>query len=237
MVRPLPFRRWLRRLPFLVVVLAAVTGVVVLRDRLGLEALARHQAELQAFRDAHYLAAVAAFILAYTAMVALSLPGATLATLTGGFLFGLFPGVVYNVAAAGTGAVLLFLAARMGFGAETVARIEAAGGRGASVLAGLRRNQWPVLMLMRLAPVVPFFLANLLPAFAGVGLVPFAVTTFAGILPGALLLTSAGAGLGAVLEAGGTPDLSALSDPRILAGVLGLCLLVALPLVLRRRRD
>ena len=61
---------------------------------------------------------VVAFVLAYVGIVAFSLPGATVATLTGGFLFGLFPGVFYNLAGATAGAVLLFLAARAGFGAS-----------------------------------------------------------------------------------------------------------------------
>lgn len=234
-VPPSRWRPWLRRLPFLVILLVAVVGGVLLRDRLDLDSLARHQAELIAFRDAHYLATVAGFMAVYVAMVAFSLPGATVATLTGGYLFGLFPGVVYNVLAAGSGAVLLFLAARLGFGAETAARIERAGGRPASVLAALRRNQWPALFLMRLAPVVPFFLANLLPAFAGVGLGPYAVTTFLGILPGGLILTSIGAGLGEVLAAGGLPDLSVLGEPRFLLALTALCALAALPLFLRRR--
>lgn len=230
-----PSRRWLRRLPFLGIAVLAITGAVLLRDQLDLQVLARHQATLIAFRDAYYGLAVAGFMAVYVAMVATSLPGATLATLTGGFLFGVFPGVFVNAGAAGTGAILLFLVARMGFGAETVARIEAAGGRPASVLAALRRNQWPALFLMRLAPVVPFFLANLLPAFAGVGLVPYAVTTYLGILPGALVLTFVGAGLGETLATGGLPDLSVLTDPRYLAALAGLCALAALPLVLRRR--
>ena len=229
------WRPWLRRLPFLLILRVAAAGGLLLRDRLDRETLAQHQTELIAFRDAHYLATLAGFMVVYVAMVAFSLPGATVATLTGGYLFGLFPGVVYNVLAAGSGAVLLFLAARMGFGAETAARIERTGGRSASVLAALRRNQWPALFLMRLAPVVPFFLANLLPAFAGVGLGPFAVTTFLGILPGALILTSIGAGLGEVLATGGLPDLSVLGEPRFLLALTALCLLAALPLFLRRR--
>jgi uncharacterized membrane protein YdjX (TVP38/TMEM64 family) len=59
---------------------------------------------------------VLAFVAAYVAIVALSLPGATVATLTGGFLFGMFPGVLLNVTGATIGACLIFLAARAGFG-------------------------------------------------------------------------------------------------------------------------
>lgn len=230
---------WLRRLPLVLVAVAALTGLgLALTGRApGIEDLARHHETLTALRDAHYAQVVAGFMVIYVVMVALSLPGATLASLTGGFLFGLFPGVLINAGSAATGAVLLFLAARAGLGAETAARVEAAGGRGAALMAGLRRNQWPVLMAMRLAPVVPFFLANLLPAFAGVGLVPFAVTTAVGILPGALILTAAGAGLGEVFAKGGLPDLSILRDRSLILALAGLAVLVLVPVVLRWRRS
>ena len=108
---------WLRKLPILLMLAGAVLGAVLLRDHLTFEALARHREALLATRDAHYGLTVLGFIAIYIGIVALSLPGGTLATLTGGFLFGLFPGVVFNVIGASTGAVLVFLAARSGFGA------------------------------------------------------------------------------------------------------------------------
>jgi uncharacterized membrane protein YdjX (TVP38/TMEM64 family) len=86
---------------------------------------------------------------------------------------------------------------------------------------------------MRLVPAVPFFLANLLPGLWGVPFHRFAVTTFFGIMPGAVVLTSVGAGLGAVFDAGQTPDLSILASPSVLLPVLGLCALAALPPVLK----
>ena len=63
-----------------------------------------------------------------------------------------------------------------------------------------------MLLLIRLVPAVPFFVANLVPALVGVPLVPFVVTTLVGIVPGALVYSSVGAGLGAVFAAGETPD-------------------------------
>lgn len=223
----------LRRLPILVMLLAALLGLVWLRDDLSFAALARHRDALLAFRQGHALWASLGFVLAYVVIVALSLPGATLATLTGGFLFGLFPGVLYNMAGASLGAVLVFLAARAGFGAEIAAKVATRGGAGARLLAGLQANVWSALLTMRLVPVVPFFLANLLPAFAGVRLLPFAVTTVLGIIPGALVFTSVGAGLDAVFAAGGVPDLSVVMKPQVLGPVLGLAALSALPMVLR----
>lgn len=224
---------WLRKLPILFILVAAVLGAFLLRDQLSFEALARHREALIAYRDAHYGFSVLGFIVIYIGIVALSLPGGTVATLTGGFLFGLFPGVVFNIIGAGTGAMLVFLAARSGFGASVSARIAAAGGIAARLQTGLRENEWSVLFLMRIVPAVPFVLANLIPAFVGTSLFRFAVSTFLGIIPGALVFTSVGSGLGEVFARGETPDLGILFTPAVLGPILGLAALAALPMVLR----
>ncbi len=221
---------------FIVLIAAAAAGAFLLRDTLTFAALSRHREALLALRDAHPLVLPLTFVLAYAAMVALSLPGATVATLTGGFLFGLFPGVFYNVTAATIGAGLVFLAARAGFGARVAARIEAQGGRAARLQRGLRENEIPVLLLMRLVPALPFFLANLIPAFLGIRFDRFVMTTFLGILPAALVFTSVGSGLGEVFARGEAPDLAILGEPAILWPLLGLCLLAALPLIAKAVR-
>lgn len=233
---PLPTQAWLRRLPILLILGAAILGAVALRDELSFEALARHREALLAFRDAQYLWSVLIFLLAYVALVALSLPGGTVATLTGGFLFGLFPGVLYNVAAAGTGAILVFLAARIGFGAALARKLDAAGGKAARLQESLRANEWSILFLMRLVPLVPFFIANLIPAFVGTSLPRFAVSTYIGIIPGALVFTSVGAGLGEVFAQGAAPDLGVIFTPPVLLPLLGLAALAALPMLLRAVR-
>jgi len=233
---PLPTQAWLRRLPILLILGAAILGAVALRDELSFEALARHREALLAFRDAQYLWSVLVFLLAYVVLVALSLPGGTVATLTGGFLFGLFPGVLYNVAAAGTGAILVFLAARIGFGAALARKLDAAGGKAARLQESLRANEWSILFLMRLVPLVPFFIANLIPAFVGTSLPRFAVSTYIGIIPGALVFTSVGAGLGEVFARGAAPDLGVIFTPPVLLPLLGLAALAALPMLLRAVR-
>lgn len=230
------WHRLRRKLPIVLIAVVALIGALTLRDQISFDALARHRETLIGLRDAHYLPTALLFILAYAAMVALSLPGATVATLTGGFLFGLFPGVLFNVLAATIGATGVFLAARMGFGAAVSARIAAGGGAAARLQAGLRENELSVLLLMRLLPVVPFFLANLIPAAMNVALWRFALTTFFGIMPGALVLTSVGAGLGDVFARGGTPDLSLFAEPAIYGPLLGLAALAALPILIRALR-
>lgn len=231
-----PGSSWLRRLPFLAILIAALAGALFFRDQLSFESLARHREALLALRDAHYLATVLAFVASYVVIVALSLPGGTVATLTGGFLFGLFPGVLFNVGAATLGAVLIFLAARSGFGDRLSARLEAAGGTAARLIDAVRQNEWSVLLIMRLVPAVPFFLANLIPAFTGTRLSTYVITTFLGIIPAAFVFTSVGAGLGEVFARGETPDLSIIFTPPVLLPMLGLAALAALPMILKALR-
>ncbi|NEY91243.1 TVP38/TMEM64 family protein [Tabrizicola oligotrophica] len=230
---PSPGRSRLRHLPFAVILAAGLLGGIAFRDLLTFEALARHREALIVWRDGHYLWASFGFIAAYAVIVAVSVPGATIATLTGGFLFGMFPGTLYNVTAATIGAVLVFLAARAGIGADVAARIAARGGAAARLQASLRGNQWSVLLLMRLVPVVPFFLANLIPAFAGIRLWPFLATTALGIIPGGLVFTSIGAGLGEVFARGESPDLGVIFTAPVLGPLLGLAALAALPMVIK----
>ena len=98
-------RALLRRLPIVLIALVALSGAIWLRDLFSFETLRDNRARLIGWRDAHYLLTALAFVGAYVVLVAFSLPGATVATLTGGFLFGVFPGVLYNVVAATLGAV------------------------------------------------------------------------------------------------------------------------------------
>jgi len=226
-----------RRLPLIALLVVALVGGYLLKDRLSFAMLAEHQQTLLVYRDAHYVWTVLAFVAVYALIVAFSLPGATMATLTGGFLFGVFPGVLYNVVAATMGAVALFVAVRAGAGHETAARIAARGGAAARLQAALKDNEWSVLFLMRLVPAVPFFLANLIPAFVGVRTDRFVITTFLGIIPGTLVFTSVGAGLGEVFARGETPDLSILFTPAVMGPILGLAALSALPILVKLLRQ
>ena len=103
----------------------------------------------------------------------------------------------------------------------------------ARIRDGLRENEVSYLLLMRLVPAIPFFLANLAPAFLGVGLRNFAFTTFFGIMPGSIVYTSVGSGLGEVFARGETPNLGIIFEPHILGPILGLCALAALPIVIK----
>src|SRR5699024_5254344 len=158
-------------------------------------------------------------------------PGAVWLTLAGGFLFGIVAGTALVVIAATLGATLIFLAARTVLARPLRAR---AGGWIDRVGRGFRQGEASYLLIMRLVPVVPFWIANLAPAFLGVRLSTFVWTTFAGIIPGTLVYISIGAGLGEELARGERPDLGVIFEPHILGPLLGLAALAALPVALRR---
>ena len=155
---------------------------------------------------------------------------------TGGFLFATFPGALFNITAATIGASLIFVAARWGLGERLAAKMDSSEGAVKRIKAGIDENQWEMLFLIRLVPAVPFFVANLVPALVGVPLARFVITTFLGIIPGAVVYTSVGAGLGEVFERGETPNLGIIFEPHILLPILGLCALAALPIVLKAVR-
>ncbi|MEM8630784.1 MAG: TVP38/TMEM64 family protein [Pseudomonadota bacterium] len=230
----------LRNLPLLVILCVAAVGAFTLSDYLSFEALAENRETLLAFRDANYVATVLFFIAAYIVIVAFSLPGATIATLTGGFLFGTFPGALFNVIGATVGATIIFLAARFGLGEKLAARMDASDGAVKKIKDGIDENQWSILFLIRLVPAVPFFVANLVPALVGVSTFRFVVSTFFGIIPGAIVYTSVGAGLGDVFSRGETPNLGIIFEPQILLPILGLSALALLPVIfkaVRRQKD
>lgn len=225
-----------RYLPLAVIVVGAVLAYSFFRDYLNFQALSDNREALIAFRDGNYLMTVVVFIAIYTLIVAFSLPGATVATLAGGFLFATFPGTLFNITGATLGATAIFLAAQTSFGARLGARLEGSEGMTKKIKDSIDDNQWSALFLLRLVPAVPFFAANLIPAFLEVPLRRYVISTFFGIMPGAVVYTSVGAGLGEVFERGESPNLGIIFEPQVLLPILGLCALAALPVVLKALR-
>ena len=229
-------RPTLRRLAPLILIAAVAAVGFFYRDSFTFQTLAENRDRLIAWRDASYAAAAAGYMIAYVLVVAFSLPGALVMTLTGGFLFGLVPGALMTVTAATLGAVVIFLAARFGLGEALQARMDAGQGTLSRIRAGLREDEVSYLFLMRLIPAIPFFVANLAPALMGVKLRNYVITTFFGIMPGTVVYTWVGAGLGRVFAAGERPDLGIFFEWHVLGPILGLCALAVLPIVLKRLR-
>jgi uncharacterized membrane protein YdjX (TVP38/TMEM64 family) len=225
----------LKFLPLALIALGAAAFFLVGGQRyLSLAALAEHYAALVSFVDARFFTALALYMLVYIAVVALSLPGATLMSLVGGFLFGTLVATGAVVVAATIGATIIFLAARTAFGEVLRKRAK---GFLARMEEGFRENAFSYLLLLRLIPLFPFFIVNIAPALADIPIRTFVAATFIGIMPGAFAYVSAGNGLGAVLERGEELNLSGLLlEPEILIPIVALALLALLPIAYRAVR-
>lgn len=217
-----------RLLPLVVLVAGLVAFFALgLQHDLTFEALARHREALLAWVAGHRLIAPVVYMLVYVLAVAFSVPGGIWLTIGGGFLFGTVAGGIYTVISATLGATALFLAARTAFGDLLRAR---AGSALQRMEEGFRRDAFNYLLVLRLVPLFPFFLVNLVPAFLGVRLRTYVTATALGIIPATFVFASVGNGLGAVFDAGDKPHL--LTVP-VLLPLLGLALLALIPVVYR----
>ncbi|MEZ5825623.1 MAG: TVP38/TMEM64 family protein [Geminicoccaceae bacterium] len=222
---------WKRYLPLAVLVLAiALVFAFDLQRFLTFDALRDHRAWLEEIVGSRPVLAGAVFFLVYAVATALSVPGAVILTIAGGFLFGTWIGGMLAVAGATLGAVLVFLIARTSLGESLKER---AGPWLARMEAGFAENAMSYLLVLRLVPLFPFWLVNLVPAFLGVKLSTYTIATFIGIIPGGLVYASVGNGLGAVFDRGEEPDLQIFLKPEILVPILGLTALALVPVIHR----
>lgn len=198
---------------------------------LSFEALSENRQVLLAWCADNRVIAAAAFVAAYAVIVALSVPGAVWMTIAGGFLFGPVMATLYVVIGATLGACAIFLAARYALADYLHSR---AGPSVRRMEKGFRENAFSYLLVLRLVPIFPFWLVNLVPAFLGVRLGTFALGTLLGIIPGTFVYALVGNGLGAVFDSGQRPDLGIIFEPEIFAPIIGLAALSLIPVAYKR---
>jgi uncharacterized membrane protein YdjX (TVP38/TMEM64 family) len=198
---------------------------------LSFDALRDNREVLLALVERYGLLASLAYMATYVTVVAFSLPGGAVLSITGGFLFGTVWGAVHSVLSATLGATLLFLIAKTSVGDPLRAT---AGPWLQKMQAGFQENALSYLLMLRLVPLFPFFVVNLVPAFLGVTLSTYILATFIGIIPGAFIYASVGAGLGSLFEAGKAFRPKDILTPQILMALIGLAVLALMPVVYKK---
>jgi uncharacterized membrane protein YdjX (TVP38/TMEM64 family) len=234
-------RTWTRFVPLFLIVACLAAGYALGWQRyLTLDYLAVSRLALKETVAANPIVASFAFMGIYALVVALSVPAASILTVFAGFLFGWFVGGILVAVAATAGATVLFLAARTAFGDFLRER---AGGRILKLAEGFEKNAFGYLLALRLAPVFPFFVVNIAPAFFHVRLRTYLAATFLGILPATFVYAYLGRSIDSVLteahKAGRAVGLADFVSPRITLAFLLLALIAVLPVAvraLRRRR-
>ena len=217
--------------------------------QISFETFARHHDALRGFIAAHYATALAGYIALYIAVAGLSLPAGAYLTVIGGILFGTLAGGFAAVIGASLGAIIIFSIAKSAVG-EYFAR--KAGHAAAKVAQGFRENALSYLLFLRLVPIFPFWLVNLVSALCGLRLATFAAGTVLGIMPATFVFASVGSGLasvidaqerahGACLAAGGADcrltfhPADALT-PQLVGALIALGLLALVPVLVKRLR-
>ena len=204
---------------------------------LTLDLLAERRDALRFKVADHYLLTLAGFMIAYIAAVAFSFPAASVLTIGAGFLFGWIVGGCAVVISATIGATLVFLAARSAFGDSLCARL---GGKAEAFAAGFERDAFSYLLVLRIAPIFPFFLVNIAPAIFNVRLGSFVGATLLGIIPGTFAYAFLGDGIDDLLlaarETGTTISLRDIVNPKITLAFVLLAIVAAIPAILKARR-
>lgn len=183
------------------------------------------------------------FFIVYAGLVAISFPGASLLTILAGFLFGGLVGGIATVFAATAGAAIIFLIARSSFG-DVMAK--KASGFVKKLSDGFQENAFVYLLTIRLTPIFPFWVMNIVPAILNMRFVPYVIATFLGIIPGTLAFSYIGSGLDSVIAAQETAnpgcsaagtckiELSALITTEIIIAMLGLAFISILPVAIKK---
>lgn len=243
---------WRRAWPAAAVVVAfALIYVLGLHRYLSLEAVAEHRDGLKTFVAAHLSWAILIFAAIYVLAVALSLPGATLLTITGGFLFGWMLGAPVSILAATLGAWIIFEIVKTSFGA---ALAERSGPAVKKLADGFNQDAFNYLLFLRLTPVFPFFVVNAVAGLCNVKRATFVIATLVGIIPGGFAYAYLGSGLDSVIDAqlaaqadcvakqGGQPcafsiDASALVTRELVIAFAALGAVSLIPVLLRKFRS
>ncbi|MFC3641513.1 TVP38/TMEM64 family protein [Aquibium oceanicum] len=231
-------RLW-RFLPIALIIAGLAAGYAAgLHEVLSLDYLSERRDQLHAFVADNYLSSLIGFLLVYALAVALAFPAASILTVFAGLLFGWLVGGALVAVAATLGATALFLAARSAFGDVLRNRL---GQRAARLAAGFEEDAFGYLLVLRLAPIFPFWVINIAPAFFQVPLRTYVLATFIGILPGTFAYAYFGEGLESVLvaadQSGQDIALRDLITPEITIAFVALALVAAIPTVVKKLRN
>lgn len=176
-------------LTFCVIAIIILIYILDLNSYLSIEYVLEQKNDLVSFVDRNLIIAIIAFIFVYIMTITLSLPGATVLTITGGMLFGLYLGILIVMICALTGASINFYFARYIIGDKLQMKYR---DKLVKFNAEMARNGHNYLLTLRLIPLLPFFLVNLLAGLTNIKFKTFFWTTVVGVIPGGLFYIYAG---------------------------------------------
>lgn len=202
-------------------------------DHLSLEELRVRGTALQTFARERPLLSVAIYLAIYVGSVAVSLPGALILSLSGGFLFGPLGGGFAAVTGATGGSTVTYLVFRTAFGDVLRRKPDAFLAR---VADGLRKDAFNYLLTLRLIPAFPLLIVNVAAGVASIPARAFVLASLLGMIPSSFVYAGIGAGLGHLFAKGGPVTMETLFSPRIYLPIVGMGVLAFLPPLWRHWR-
>jgi uncharacterized membrane protein YdjX (TVP38/TMEM64 family) len=213
---------------FLLIVLSLIAYFSGFDEYFSLSELQQHHVNIKNFITLHPKLAPCLFIVLYTIITTLALPVDTFLVILGGYLFSEPCSLIYVVIGSSTGATCLFLVAKTAMGgfffkwaSPFLKKLE----------KGFQRNAAFYMLSLRLAPIFPFWLANISPAFFGIPLFTYYWTTLIGVIPFAFVFTQVGTGLSAVMDAHQSLTIENIFNTNVKIALLGLAILSLFPLI------
>lgn len=217
----------LRWLPLLMIIAGLVSFFYFhLYEYLSFDRLKYHKQVILVWSQTHYKLAVFLYMLFYILAVAMSIPSNFIFAMTGGMLFGLWQGLLYALISATVGSVLVFLAIKIAFSAwfrqrtsRWIAKME----------KGFHQNALNYILVLRLVPIFPFWLVNIVAALINVRTLTFAFGTLLGIIPLTAIYVSLGRNLSRAIDSDQALGFNIFIQPSLILPLIGLAILVLLP--------
>lgn len=213
------------------IILLSLLGIAIYfqwYSYLSFESLKNHRQILLLWNKDHFGWVLLCFMAIYILVVACSIPGAMFLTLSAGFLFGPIIGLSVTIISATLGALIVFIAVQLALRdwvekrtAHWVKKME----------KGFKQNAFSYLLFLRLVPLFPFWLVNIVPALLGVSTRTFILATVIGMIPGSFVYVMLGNSLGYIFDTHQSPNLNIIFDPKVFLPLLALALLSLLPVI------
>jgi len=212
------------KLGLLITLVLAIAAIIwwLPEDFLTLDNLKARQSDIEHFRQSNPLLSVLIYCGIYILFTALSIPGAAILTLAGGAIFGLFYGTIWVSISSTIGATLAFLLSRYFFKDAVKQKF---GDKIATIEENFKKDGAFYLFSLRLVPVFPFFVINILMGITAIKTAAYAMVSWAGMLPATIVYVNAGTQLSKL------DSLSGILSPPI---IFSFVLLAAFPFIARK---
>ncbi len=221
-------------MPFLIIVVGFIIALFFQFDQfISLSSLNQNQFWLKEQVNHNFIKCIILYTVFYAFMTGFSIPGGLVLTIMGGFLFGSVAATIAIEIGATTGATLVFMAVKHGFGDHLLTKISKFIDR---FEGGFKKNAFFYMLSLRLMPAIPFFIVNIVPGFLGVSLRTYLTATMIGILPATWVYTQLGEGLADVLRQGGISDPKQLLSPATIFALAALGIAALLPIMFTGRK-